>query len=207
MTEVNPNISPATAPGEVAYTDWARQLVEGLVEAERRWLELAAAQNELVITTIQRGMEAFRSAPTAGLGEWARQGLENFLEAQRKWTGNFDQQRAQFFNSQFQPGGEMPPGIAMPAGQMAELMTQPLELLADTRRRWLDYAAGQNAQVVEGVKRAVGIREGIPAATYIDWTQDAVNSYVEFNKRWLDLLTQFSFQVPGAANRRVPGKP
>ena len=75
-------------------------------------------------------------------------------------------------------------------------------MLSPATRR---YAAGQNAQVVEGVKRALGIREGTPAATYIDWTQDAVNSYVEFNKRWLDLLTQFSFQATGAANRRMPG--
>ncbi|MBN9391419.1 MAG: hypothetical protein J0I20_25535 [Chloroflexi bacterium] len=207
MTEVNLNSRPVTSPvpGEAAYSDWARQFVEGLVETERRCLELVATQNELVINAIQQGLEAFRSAPTAGLGEWARQGMENFLEVQRSLSGSFDQQRAQFLNSQFQPGSEMAAGLNMPAGQMAGLMTQPLELLADARRRWLDYAASQNAQVVEGVKRALGVREGTPAATYIDWTQDAVNTYADFQKRWLDLLTQFSFPAPGQATRRMPG--
>ena len=209
MTEVNSSTRPrpAAAPGDANYTDWARQFVEGLVEAERRWLELIAAQNELVINAIQQGMEAFRSAPTAGLGEWVRQGMENFLEVQRSWSGSFDQQRAQLLNNQFQPGGEMANGLNMSAGQMAGLMTQPLELLADARRRWLEYAATQNAQVVEGVKRALGIREGTPAATYIDWTQDAVNAYVDFQKRWLDLITQFSLPVPGPTGpvKRTPG--
>jgi hypothetical protein len=205
MTEVNPNPRPVAAPGESAYSDWARQFVEGLVEAERRCLELAATQNELLINAIQQGFEALRSAPTVGLGEWARQGLENFLETQRSWSGSFDQQRTQFFNNQFQPGSEMGPGLNMPTGQIAGLMTQPVELLADARVRWLEFAANQNAQVVEGVKKALGIREGTPASTYIDWSQDAVTSYVEFQKRWLELLTRFSFQAPGPANRRMPG--
>lgn len=207
MTEVYPNngVMPGTAPTGAALTDWARQFVEGLVEAERRWLELAAAQNELVINAIQQGLQAFQSAPTTGLGQWARQGMENFMEGQRTWSSNFDQQRAQFFNSQFQPGSEMAPGFNMAPGQLAGLMTQPVEMLVDARRRWLDYAANQSAEVVEGVKRALGIQEGTPAATYIDWAQDAVNSYVDFQKRWLELLTTFSFPASGPVNRRMPG--
>lgn len=206
MSEVHANANPGAVPGGMDYANWARQLVEGLVEAERRWLELAAAQNELTFNAIRQGVEAFSSAPTSGLGEWARQGLENFMEAQRSWTGNFELQRQQFLNGQFQPGSEMAGNPNMPpTGQMAGLITQPIELLADARRRWLEFAATQNAQIVEGVKRALGIREGTPAATYIGWTQDAVNSYVDFQKRWLDLLTQLPFQAPGGATKRPSG--
>ena len=206
MSEVHAQPKPGAAPAQADYAEWARQLVEGLVEAERRWLELAAAQNELTFNAIRQGVEALRNAPTAGLSEWARQGLENLLEIQRSWTGNFNQQRMQFLNSQLQPGSNMAANLNMPpTGQMAGLLTQPVEMLADARRGWLEFAASQNAQVVEGVKRALDIKEGTPAATYIGWTQDAVNSYVEFQKRWLDLLTQLPFQAPGAANKSPYG--
>ncbi|HEX2913688.1 MAG TPA: hypothetical protein VH186_22985 [Chloroflexia bacterium] len=181
------------------YTDWARQLVEGLVEAERKWMELAAQQNELVFNAIREGIEAYRSAPNPALGDWARQGLENFLEAQRKWTENFTQQRTQFFNMETQPADidnipEVGATATPSASQFAGFTSQPLEMMADARRRWLDFAARQNAQVVAGVKKALNIEEGTSAASYVDWTQQAVNNYVEVQKRWLDLFTQLPFQ-------------
>src|SRR4051794_27371902 len=92
MIEEQTNSRPPSAQLEETYSDWARQLVEGLVEAESRWLELAAAQNELVFNLIRQGANAFRNAPSAGLGEWSRQGLDNFMEFQHSLMGNFDTQ-------------------------------------------------------------------------------------------------------------------
>lgn len=193
MSETNAEQNPAMPQG--GYTDWARQLVEGLVEAERKWLELAAQQNELVFKTIREGLEYYRSAPNPTLGEWARQGMENFLETQRKWTENLTQQRFQFLQAQTQEGAEFAPGVtpAAPTGAVTDMAQQQINMLADARRRWLDFAAQQNAQVVQGVKRALNIEENTGAASYVDWTQQAVNNYVEIQKRWLDLFTQLPF--------------
>jgi len=122
--------------------------------------------------------------------------------------GNFDTQRKQYLERQFSPDRNQEPDFGLdipPGGQltMTGLLTQPVEIMADARRRWLEFAASQNAKVVEGVKKALRLREGTPAASYFGWTEDAVNSYVAFQTRWLDLLTQLPSQVARGGNKKT----
>jgi hypothetical protein len=181
--------TPADPMPDSTYNDWARQMVENLVEAERKLLDMATQQNEMVFKAIREGLEFYRSAPTPTLAEWARQGLENLLEAQRKWTESATQQRFNFF--QTQASGE---AAQTATSTVADYAQQQIEMLAETRKRWLDFAAKQNAQVVNGVKKALRLEENPAASTYADWAQQAVDNYVEIQKRWLDLAVQFPFQ-------------
>ena len=81
--------SEAAATGkatENTAAEWAQQVVEHLVEGKKKWIDLTAQQNALVLKAIEEGMEFYRTAPTPGLGEWARQGVEGIVEAQKRWA-------------------------------------------------------------------------------------------------------------------------
>src|SRR5262245_47566573 len=88
--------SGATAGAE-SPADWARQVVEKLVEAQKKWIDLTSQQNALVLQAITEGMTLYRSAPTPALAEWAKQGVEGFVEAQKRWAEVAQQQSAQFY--------------------------------------------------------------------------------------------------------------
>ena len=194
MSEKKASEEQATNPmPDSSSNDWARQMVENLVEAERKLLVMATQQNEMVFKAIRDGLEYYRSAPTPPLAEWARQGLENLLEAQRKWTESATQQRFNFFQAQGQNPAS-PEAAQAATSALADYTRQQVEMLAETRKRWLDFAAKQNAQVVSGVKKALKLEENPAANTYADWAQQAVDNYVEIQKRWLDLAVQFPFQ-------------
>jgi hypothetical protein len=61
------------------------------------------------------------------------------------------------------------------------------------RRDWLDFAAQQNAQVISVMKESLNIDDSSPVAAFADFTQQAVNNYIEVQKRWLDLAMQLPF--------------
>ena len=188
-----------TDPNE-AYTpantasDWTRQVVDNLFEAEKSWIEMASQQNALVLRTMREVLALYRGAPNAAMGDWARQGLESFVEAQRKWVENITQQQASFLSDQRAEAERMQAahseaGVANPVSPTE----QPVEYLAQARRRWLDFAAQQNAQFLKAVREGMGLSESATASTVTDWSQQAVDNYVEVQKRWLNLATQWSF--------------
>jgi hypothetical protein len=178
-----------------SYTDWAKQVVENLVEAEKRWIELASEQNALTLKAIREGVKFYHTAPNPALADWARQGVESLLEAQKKWIDTATQQRNQFFKTAQEQTeeaeGETAPN---PAKTVTDIAQQQVESLVEARKRWLDFASQQNAQFLKGVREALGQREASPATTFTDWAQQAMDNYVEVQKRWLDLATQFPFQ-------------
>ena len=55
----------ATAAGKAPETgaaEWAQQVVEHLVDAQKKWIDLTAQQNALVLKAIEEGMQFYRSA-------------------------------------------------------------------------------------------------------------------------------------------------
>ncbi len=179
-----------------ASGDWTRGVIDNLFEAEKKWLELASQQNALVLKTMREVLSMNQSAPNTAMGEWARQGLESFVEAQRKWVENVSQQQANFLSSQ-RTMMEQTTAAANPANrEPINPGEQPLEYLAEARRRWLDFAAQQNAQFMKAVREGMGMSESTPANTISEMTQQAVDNYVEVQKRWLNLATQWSFPRP-----------
>src|SRR6185503_3634785 len=84
---------------EANAAEWAQQVVEHLVDAQKKWIDLTAQQNALVLKAIEEGMDFYRTAPTPALAGWARQGVESLVEAQRRWAEIASQQSTQLFDA------------------------------------------------------------------------------------------------------------
>jgi hypothetical protein len=166
-------------------TDWAQTVLNQLVEAQKTWFEIASQQNALLLETVTKVMELTRSAPTTALSDWARQGIEGFVEAQRRWSEIAVQQSEQILKS-VQSGADL-------STSKQGAANQGLEALVKMRRGWLDFAAQQNAQVISVMKESLNIDDSSPVAALADFTQEAVNNYIEVQKRWLDLAMQLPF--------------
>jgi hypothetical protein len=172
--------SPAPSP-----TDWAQTVLNQLVEAQKAWFEIASQQNALLLETVTQVMELTRSAPTAALSGWARQGIEGFVEAQRRWSEIAVQQSEQILKA-VQAGANF-------STTRKGTQTQGIEALVKMRRDWLDFAAQQNAQVINAMKESLNLDDSSPVAALADFTQQAVNNYIEVQKRWLALAMQLPY--------------
>ena len=166
-------------------TEWAQTVLNQLVEAQKTWFEIASQQNALLIETVTKVMDLTRGAPTAALSDWARQGIEGFVEAQRRWSEIAVQQTEQILNA-VQSGAN----FSSPARGSAQ---QGVEALVSMRRGWLDFVARQNTQMIDVMKENLNIDDSSPAAALAEFTQKAVNNYIEVQKRWLDLAMQLPF--------------
>src|SRR6476661_7376767 len=78
----------ATAAGKAPETgaaDWARQGVEGIVEAQKRWAEIASQQSGQLYDAIREGMSVTPSDVSRAVSDYAGQGLEAFVKARTQW--------------------------------------------------------------------------------------------------------------------------
>lgn len=197
-TSVTPEGSLPVAQGQTSYPDWVKQVVENLLEAEKKWIELASEQNALTMKAIRQSLESYRTAPTRPLASWARQGMEGLLEAQRKWFDAAVQQGSQLFQQAQEAGTET--GLATPKTEpapgtavvkpVADYIRQQVEGLAEARKRWLDFLTQQNAQALRSLQEGLGQEESAPATNITKWSQQAMESYVEVQRRWLDFITR-----------------
>jgi hypothetical protein len=180
---------------EVGEPNWTRQVVENILEAEKKWIELATQQSNLMVKALREGVELYRTAPNPTLADWAKQGLENFVETQRNWTQNNPFQQFRI------------PGVVSPATHDAETaqnevtkqaksfmeQTQTqIDSLVEARKRWLDFLTEQHSRNVQSAKQTLNVGENSPLNTLADWTQQAVDNYVDLQKRWLNMATQFT---------------
>lgn len=166
-------------------TEWAQTVLNQLVEAQKTWFEIASQQNALLLETVTQVMDLTRSAPTTALSDWARQGIEGFVEAQRRWSEIAVQQSEQILKS-VQAGANF-------SNPQQGAANQGLEALVRMRRDWLDFAAQQNTQVINVMKESLNLDDSSPVVALADFTQQAVNNYIEVQKRWLDLAMQLPF--------------
>src|SRR2546425_1025599 len=78
----------ATAAGKAPETnaaDWAQQVVEHLVDAQKKWIDLTAQQNALVIRALKAGLNLDDNSPAAALADFAQQAVTNYVEVQKRW--------------------------------------------------------------------------------------------------------------------------
>ena len=68
-----------------------------------------------------------------------------------------------------------------------------LETLVNMRKAWLDFAEQQNAQMVKTLKQNLKLDDSSPVSALADFAQQTMTSYVEIQKRWLDMATQMPF--------------
>ncbi len=173
-------------------SDWTKKVVERLVEAEKKWFDLASEQNALALKAIKESFDLYRSAPNPALADWAKQGIESFLEAQRKWAESAMQQRNQFLR---QEEGKVE-GTGGQRRTPNDYAQQQVRFMVEARKKWLDFANQQNAQFLEAVRQGLGGKEGSPAKTMADMAQESMENYVQIQKRWLDLMGTFT--LPGS---------
>jgi uncharacterized protein YeaO (DUF488 family) len=191
--ESNQENNNTTVDGSgLSYSEWTKQVVENLVDAEKKWIELASEQNALTLKALQKGQEFYKKAPTPEVGQWAKQGLESFLEIQKKWTETVTQQRDQFLEQLKQA---FPFDVSTDSATATKALTdygkQQAEMLIDAQKRWLDQATKQNIQILEGVRKAFGLPESPLTKTINDWAHQTVNNYVEMQKHYLNYTPKF----------------
>ena len=58
------------------------------------------------------------------------------------------------------------------------------------RTAWLDFANSQNTRTLDALKQGLNLDKDSPVNALADFAQNAMNSYVEIQKRWLDMATQ-----------------
>lgn len=169
--------------------DWAQTVLNQLVEAQKTWFENAAQQNALLVETVNKLSETRKSAPTEALSDWVKQGIENFIEAQKRWSEIAVRQSEQILetvrsNADFTDSDQKPNAAAA---------NQTVETLVKMRSAWLDFVTSQNDRLVNTMKNTLKIDDSSPAASLADFARQAVNNYVEVQKRWLNLAVQFPF--------------
>ncbi len=58
------------------------------------------------------------------------------------------------------------------------------------RKAWLEFAEEQNKQMVKAVKDGMKLDDSSAPAALADFAQATMKSYVEIQKRWLDMASQ-----------------
>ena len=175
-------------------SDYTQKVLDQLVEAQKMWFENAAQQNALLVETVNKMLEMRQNAPTADLSDWVKQGIEGFIEVQKRWSEITVQQSSQILQA-IQSKTDFSDSIHQ---STAKNSNESIVSLVKMRNSWLEFVTRQNAQLVNALKDTLKIDDSSPVAALADFTQQAVNNYVEIQKRWLDLAIQLPFS--GAAN-------
>lgn len=185
-------------------TEWAQTVLNQLVEAQKTWFEITTEQNNLLLETVQKVTEMRQTAPTNALSDWAKQGIEGFIEAQKRWSEIAGQQSEQILKAVQANQSVAENARAANQNSAQETAAQGHDALAKMQTAWLDFAAKQNEQMIGVMKETLRVSNDSPAAALADFAQQAVNNYVEVQKRWLNLAMQLPFL--GANQRDEPPK-
>lgn len=186
--------SNAKDAADALPADWARTVLDQLVEAQKAWFENASQQNALLLATVKKMSELRQNAPSAALSDWVKQGIEGFVEAQKSWSEITVRQSEQILKA-VQSNHDSSDSDEKSTAQTAN---RGIKSLVKMRAEWLDFVARQNAQVIDAMKDGLKIDDSSPASAFADFAQQAVNNYIEVQKRWLDLAIQIPFS--GAAD-------
>lgn len=71
-------------PNFRSVTDFAREQVEGLVEARNRWLSFLGKQNALFVEGIQESLGIKETAPAANRAKLVEETVDNYVEVQKR---------------------------------------------------------------------------------------------------------------------------
>lgn len=192
-TETKTASEPKVAAASAAQmpNDFAKMVVNQLIEAQRMWLEMTTQQTAIIFKTVSEVMGMSQNAPTEALAKWTKQGVESFIEAQKHWSEIALKQSAQLMET-VQSGVSFGGGMdALGTAQGAA--GKGVEILVNMRTAWLDFAAQQNEQMVKSLKQNLKLDDSSPVAAIADFAQQTMTSYVEIQKRWLDMATQMPF--------------
>jgi hypothetical protein len=175
----------AKEPKPTPPVDWAKQMIESLTDAQKRWVDMAAEQNALVLKAVSEGVNFYKSAPTPALADWTKQAVKGIFDAQKRWADITSKQSKQFGealrdDTDFEDVGR----------GFSDFTSYGVETFVKARTQWLDFVAEQNERALKTLKDSLDLDENSSATALAEFAQQAVANYVEVQKRWLDLLTQ-----------------
>src|SRR5947208_2618573 len=81
----NKNNGQPAAPETAQATEWAKQVVEHMVEAQKKWIEITQQQNAQAIKAMKDGLGLDENSPAAALADFAQQAVTNYVEVQKRW--------------------------------------------------------------------------------------------------------------------------
>ena len=171
--------------------DFAKMIVNQLIEAQRMWLEMTTQQTALIFKTVSEVMGMSENAPTEELAKMAKNGVTSFIEAQKYWAETAMQQSAQLMQT-VQSNVSFGGGLDT-LGTAQQTAGKGVDILVNMRTAWLDFAEQQNKQIVKALKSNLNLDESSPVSAIADFAQQTMSSYVEIQKRWLDMATQIPF--------------
>ena len=76
------------------------------------------------------------------------------------------------------------------SASLQKTASEGLETMVQMRKAWLDFANSQNTRTLDALKQGLNLDKNSPVNALADFAQNAMNSYVEIQKRWLDMATQ-----------------
>lgn len=71
-------------PNFKTVVDFAREQIEGLIEARNRWLDFVAKQNDLFIQGIEETLSVKESTPAANRARLVEETVDNYVEVQKR---------------------------------------------------------------------------------------------------------------------------
>jgi hypothetical protein len=84
MEKAETEAEAAPGPNFRSATGFAREQVEGLVEARNRWLDFLAKQNALFIQGIQETLGVKEATPAANRAKLVGETVDNYVKAQKR---------------------------------------------------------------------------------------------------------------------------
>lgn len=142
MSEVMTPLSSSeeTAPvNEIrSYNAWVKQMIERLIEDEKKWIELASEQNSLTLKAIRQSIEFYRTFPMPPFMSWVREGSQKFWEAQQA------------------PAATMEAEVTV-ADPETFTARQPFDSLMEFRSSWLNFFREQNTRFLEVMQQGFGL--------------------------------------------------
>lgn len=143
MSEV---VTPPVSSEETAlpkvlptYNEWVKQVMEYMVEDEKKWMELASEQSNLTMKAVRQSLEFYRTFPMPPVLKWLREGTSRFYQMQK-------------------PGQEIPPVETTADTTEVPVARPPLENLFEFRNTWFNFLARQNRQYMDLMQEGLGLR-------------------------------------------------
>jgi hypothetical protein len=174
LNGVKERVAPS-APA-VALTDLLRRSVNAFVELQRKYLDLAARQNEAWLDVAKTGK------PFTGkqMAELAREGMEHFVEAQREFLDFVAEEAGKATGSPSDKHGKKT--------EVAELASNSIDALIEAQKKLLDTANHQLKTNLKAMRGTRGVFSPVAGATVADLTRQSVESFVSAQKALLDVM-------------------
>lgn len=176
---------------------WAQQGVQSYFATQRILLDLAMRQNASVIHAVRDRLSDPHHSPAAILTEVAGEGVQNLIHAQQVLADLIQRQNEIVMTGVKERVGG--PAIAFAA---IDLLRRTVDNAIDMQKEFLRSAGKQNHILMESVKEGK-----MPKAdSMIDFAREAMETFVEAEKKFLDVVAEEATKATSTRHEGPPKK-